>query len=136
MKNISFFAVMILLLAMGTAFAEGNVTPEWRNAGFNDYDASGWMAAGFEKVEEAMAWKNAEFSPGSAALWKKRKISPQDAVKWKEAGLNKSDEADKLAKAGVTPGEYTLWKGKGYNKAKDILVLKADGIKPENAPTK
>lgn len=27
-----------------------NVTDDWRNAGFNDYDASGWMANGYFAV--------------------------------------------------------------------------------------
>jgi len=43
-------SVLFCSLFMATiCFAEGNVTPEWRNAGFNDYDASHWMTDGFSE---------------------------------------------------------------------------------------
>ena len=110
MKKILFSLCFFLFAS--TCFAEGNVSPEWLSAGFNDYDASMWQASAFT-VTEAKAWKEAGFAPGTAVTWQKKHISPADAGKWKGAGIKDAKQAAKLAKAGLTPETYKAANPKG-----------------------
>lgn len=114
-----FFTLCFCFLA-SLCFAEGNVTPEWRDAGFTDYDASGWMAGGFT-LDEAKAWQAAGFAPGVAANWHKKRISPDDAGKWKAAGIKDSKRAGKLVKAGLTPETYKAVNPSGALSDEEIM---------------
>jgi len=105
------FTLCFLFLA-STCFAEGNVSPEWISAGFNDYDASMWQASAFT-LTEAKEWKEAGFAPGPASSWQKRHISPVDAGQWKAAGIKDAKQAVKLVKAGLTPETYKIANPKG-----------------------
>lgn len=107
-----FFTLCLLVLA-SICFAEGNVTPEWRDARFNDYDASHWMVDGFAKAAEAKAWRDARFSPGSAKSWQQKHFSPVDADQWQAAGIKEAKRAAKFAKAGLTPETYKAANPKG-----------------------
>lgn len=100
------FITFCVIIFASTCFADGNVTAEWRDAGFNDYDASHWMVDGFDKAAEAKAWRDADFSSASAKSWQKKHISPVDARDWKAAGVADSKRARKLSKAGLTPESY------------------------------
>ncbi len=110
MKKILF--TLCFLFFASTCFAEGNVTPEWRSAGFNDYDASSWQASAFT-LEDAKAWRDAGFAPGPAASWQKKRISPADASQWKGAGVKDAKQAAKLVKAGLSPETYKAANPKG-----------------------
>jgi len=110
MKKILF--TLCFLFFASTCFAEGNVSPEWLSAGFNDYDASMWQAVAFD-VPAAKAWKEAGFAPSTAVTWQKKHISPADAGKWKAAGAKDAKQAAKLAKAGLTPETYKAANPKG-----------------------
>ncbi|HHK60936.1 MAG TPA: hypothetical protein ENJ73_04320 [Desulfobacterales bacterium] len=84
------------------AAAEGNVSQAWREAGFDEYDASHWLVAGFD-LDTAKAWRAAGFNASAAHLWKKRRFIPQEAKAWVAAGVKSSKKAARLRKKGVTP---------------------------------
>ncbi len=136
MTKTMIFLFLSYILSATFCWAEGNVTPEWREAGFNDYEASGWMANGFPELIQATAWKKAGFSASKAKTWRKKRISPDDAIKWNSLGINKAKTAGKLAKKGISPEKYAAWQAKGYKEAKEILGLKEKGMAPETVSAK
>ena len=124
MKNVLFFLFFLFLAT--PCFAEGNVSPEWTAAGFNDYDASMWQAAAFD-VADAKAWKEAGFTPGTAASWGKKHISPADAGQWKSAGIKDAKRAATLSKAGVTPEFYKAANPKGELGDEEVIQRAGKG---------
>lgn len=115
------FLTLCFLFIAAICHAEGNVTDDWRNAGFNDYDASGWMANGIGTADAAKAWQDAGFAPGAAKTWSAKKFDPAAAKAWKAAGMNSVNRAAKLEKAGLTPESYQAANPSGTLQDEEVI---------------